>query len=100
MDISHPEESFVYKHNPDDPASIASSELFCIFEDRQNNLWVGGDNGLSVLCPALQLVQQPDIPSRQVTALLQTTDGLIWVGTADSGPMMSCAMPSGQMTEQ
>lgn len=85
VDISHPEESFVYKHNPDDPASIASSELFCIFEDRQNNLWVGGDNGLSVLCPALQLVQQPDIPSRQVTALLQTTDGRIWVGTADSG---------------
>ena len=85
VDIHHPEKSPVYKHNPDDPASIASAELFCIFEDRQGNLWVGGDNGLSVLCPALQLVQQLDIPSKQVTALLQSRDGRIWVGTADSG---------------
>lgn len=85
VDILHPEKSPVYRHHSANPATLVSAELFCIFEDRQGNLWVGGDNGLSVLCPALQLVQTLDVPSKQVTALLQTTDGCIWVGTADSG---------------
>ena len=79
------EETVVYRHEADNPASIASAELFCIFEDRQGNIWVGGDNGLSVLSPALQHVQTPAVPSRQVTALMEASDGRLWVGTADDG---------------
>ena len=80
-----PEETIVYRHKANDPSSLASGEVYCIFEDRQGNIWVGGDNGLSVLCPALQQVQTPDLPSRQVTALMEDSDGRLWVGTADSG---------------
>ena len=58
----------------------ASNELYCIFEDRQGNIWVGGDNGLSVLCPALQQVQT--LSSDNVTALLEDHNGKLWVGTA------------------
>lgn len=85
VDPERPEETTVYKHRADDPSSLASSELYCLFEDRQGNLWAGGDNGLSVLCPALQQVLVPDLPSSQVTALLQASDGRLWVGTADAG---------------
>lgn len=85
VDTQNPEKTIVYKHLVDDPASLASAELFCIFEDRQGNIWVGGDNGLSVLSPALQQVDVPDLPSRQVTALMQASDGRLWVGTADAG---------------
>lgn len=80
-----PEETVVYRHEPDNPSSIASAELYCIFEDRQGNIWVGGDSGLSVLSPTLQHVQVLEVPSKQVTALLEASDGRIWVGTADDG---------------
>ena len=81
VDPEHPEATRIFTHDPDDPASLSSAELFCIFEDRQGNLWTGGDNGLSVLCPGLQQVQT--ISSGQVTALLQTRDGKLRIGTHD-----------------
>ena len=85
VNIDKPEDTIIFKHQADDPSSPASAELFCIFEDRQGNIWTGGDNGLSVLCPALQQVHPLDIPSKQVTALMQASDGRLWAGTADSG---------------
>ena len=85
VDTEHPEQTIVFRHETEETSSLASSELYCIFEDRQGNLWTGGDNGLSVLCPALQQVETLDLPSRQVTALLPSRDGRLWVGTADSG---------------
>ena len=58
-----------------------STELYCLFEDRQGNLWLGGDNGLSVLSPALQ---QVEVLSRDnVTALLDDHTGKMWIGKAD-----------------
>lgn len=80
-----PEKTVVYKHEADNPASIVSAELYCIFEDRQGNMWVGGDNGLSVLSPALQQIHVLDLPSKQVTALMEASDGRLWAGTADDG---------------
>ena len=85
VDISNPEATTVFRHRADDPSSLLSNELYCIFEDAQGNIWVGGDNGLSVLCPSLPLVSSIDIPSKQITALMQASDGRLWVGTADSG---------------
>ena len=85
VDIDHPEQTTVFKHIADDPSSVASSELYCIFEDSQGNIWVGGDNGLSVLCPAMQQVQTLNVPSKQITALMEASDGSLWVGTADDG---------------
>lgn len=73
VSLENPEETTVYK--------TASTELYCIFEDRQGNLWVGGDNGLSVLCPALQQVQT--VSSANVTALMEDHSGKLWTGTAD-----------------
>ena len=85
VDTSHPETTTVFSHKADDPSSLASTELYCLFEDRQGNLWIGGNNGLSVLCPALQRVHAVDAPSRQITALMQDREGRLWVGTADKG---------------
>ena len=85
VDRENPQASPVYKHEANDHSSLASAELYCLFEDRQGNIWVGGDNGLSVLSPVLQQVQTLNLPSRQVTALMQASDGRLWVGTADDG---------------
>ena len=81
VDPENPEATRVFTHDPEDPASLSSGELSCLFEDRQGNLWTGGDNGLSVLCPGLQQVQT--ISTAQVTALLQTRDGKLRIGTHD-----------------
>lgn len=72
--------------NMDDPEATpvyntSSSELYCIFEDRQGNIWAGGDNGLSVLSSALQLVRP--VSSAQVSAIMEDHTGKLWIGTAE-----------------
>lgn len=81
VDTESPERSLVYRHVDKDPTTLSSNELYCIFEDRQGNIWVGGDNGLSVLCPAMQEVKT--VSTAQVSALLQSRDGKLWIGTRD-----------------
>ena len=81
VNTAHPEQTRVFRHEADDPSSLSSGELFCIFEDRQGNIWTGGDNGLSVICPALQQVHT--VSRANVTALLQDSSGKMWVGTAE-----------------
>lgn len=99
VNLDQAEKTVVYKHQANNPSSISSAELYCLFEDRQGNLWVGGDNGLSVLCPALQEVQTLDLPSKQITALLEASDGKFWVGTADDGAFfMENTRPGSRMT--
>ncbi|MBO5596873.1 MAG: hypothetical protein J5917_08920 [Bacteroidales bacterium] len=73
VNTEKPEDTPVYQ--------TASTELYCLFEDRQGNLWVGGDNGLSVLCPALQQVRT--LSSTNITALLEDHTGKIWMGRAE-----------------
>jgi ligand-binding sensor domain-containing protein len=81
VDTDHPELSEVFRHEADNPSSLSSGELYCIFEDRQGNIWVGGDNGLSVLSPALQQVRL--VSTAQVSALMEDHNGRLWIGTAD-----------------
>jgi len=73
VNTEHPEATPVYE--------TSSNELYCIFEDRQGNIWAGGDNGLSVLCSALQQVSI--VSTAQVSALMEDHNGKLWIGTAD-----------------
>ena len=82
VDTDRPEQTRVLRHKADDPSSLSSGELFCIFEDRQGNIWVGGDNGLSVLSSALQQVRQ--VSAAQISALMEDHSGKLWIGTAEN----------------
>lgn len=81
VDTGRPEQTRVLRHKADDPSSLSSGELYCIFEDIQGNIWAGGDNGLSVLSSALQQVRP--VSSAQVSALLEDHNGKLWIGTAE-----------------
>ena len=72
VNTDKPEDTPVYK--------TPSNELYCIFEDRQGNIWAGGDNGLSVLSSALQHVRV--VSTAQVSALMEDHNGKLWIGTA------------------
>lgn len=73
VNTEHPEETPVYK--------TSSTELYCIYEDQEGNIWVGGDNGLSVICTAFQQVQT--VSSANVTAIMEDSRGKLWIGTAE-----------------
>ena len=73
VNTDKPEDTPVYK--------TASNELYCIYEDRQGNIWAGGDNGLSVLSSALQQVRV--VSTAQVSALMEDHNGKLWIGTAE-----------------
>ncbi|WP_321426071.1 two-component regulator propeller domain-containing protein [uncultured Bacteroides sp.] len=37
-----------FKNNPQDPTSIPGNDVKCIFNDKNNNIWVGTNNGLAL----------------------------------------------------
>ncbi len=55
-----------------------------LFEDRHNNLWVGGSFGLLVRSPAGELHRytvQDGLPDNYIRALSEDRDGNLWAGT-------------------
>jgi two-component system sensor histidine kinase ChiS len=38
-----------YKHQPDDPNSITSNKVYAFFTDDSGKLWIGTDNGLTIM---------------------------------------------------
>ena len=41
-----------YRHNPDDPNSLISDNVFTIYGDRNGQMWVGQQYGISRFDPA------------------------------------------------
>ena len=37
-----------YRHDPDNPASLPSNEIGCLYKDRKDNIWVGTRKGLAL----------------------------------------------------
>jgi len=38
-----------YKHQADDPSSLTSNRIYAILADDSGKLWIGTDNGLSIM---------------------------------------------------
>jgi len=79
----------VFRHRPDDPASLSSSTVEAIAVDRAGTLWVGTGNGLDAFDratgKAVRIVARPEradaLPNNWVPDLLVAADGRLWVGT-------------------
>ena len=89
----------VYRHQTDDTgiptaqASLSSSTVWSLYEDRAGTLWAGTDNGLNRLQRAsgrfVQYNHDADDPDSlshpTVTALFEDDAGNFWVGTSRGG---------------
>jgi signal transduction histidine kinase/CheY-like chemotaxis protein/streptogramin lyase len=84
----------VYRHDPNDAASIAGNDITTIFVDRDNRIWCGLEShGLDVLDASrrtfVHYVNDPEDPKSLTTddvwSIGQDVDGSILLGTGGSG---------------
>lgn len=73
----------VYRHHPEEPASLSASYVAALLTDREGGLWVGTELGLDRFVPGTgQFTHEPlGLGPVQVSALLQDRAGVLWVGT-------------------
>lgn len=76
-------------HRNDNPNSLVNNYVYDLEEDRQGNLWIGTNGGLSCLETAsgkwTNLFDNRGNESFIVQAVCQDADGNIWVGTYSHG---------------
>jgi ligand-binding sensor domain-containing protein/signal transduction histidine kinase len=77
-----------YRHNPTDPNSLLSDNVFTIYRDRNGDMWVGQQNGISRFDPAtdgfINYRPVPDNPGslgNWVWVVYQDRSGTLWLGT-------------------
>ena len=84
----------VYKHDPEDPNSLAGNWIQALFEDDSGTLWIGsGEGGLSRYDRTADQFthyrndfQDPaSLSDDDVTAIYQDREGVLWIGTGGGG---------------
>ena len=84
----------IFRHDPADPASIASNDVSALLVDRDGRLWCGGEaSGLNRLEADGKTFTHwrhkagdlSTIASDDVGAIVEDANGAIWVGTYDGG---------------
>jgi len=84
----------IFKHNPDDPASISFDDIISLFEDSKGNIWIGTwGGGLNQYNPYkgefTRFVYHDNNPNslndNVVWAICEDKDGDIWIGTQKGG---------------
>jgi signal transduction histidine kinase/ligand-binding sensor domain-containing protein/CheY-like chemotaxis protein/HPt (histidine-containing phosphotransfer) domain-containing protein len=76
----------ILKHDPQNLSSLSSNEIFSIFKDRNDDIWVGTYEGLNLFRPQTSSFirytsQNTDIPSNGIVSIYQSREGKYWIGT-------------------
>lgn len=79
-----------YKHDDKDPTSIVENWAWVVYEDNMQRLWIGTLEGLDLYDPKLdQFIhfnhEQSGLSSNEITAIYQSKDNSLWVGTDNKG---------------
>jgi signal transduction histidine kinase/ligand-binding sensor domain-containing protein len=65
--------------------ALGATSILTMFEDREHNLWVGSDTtGLHILRQQ-KFRTLPSLLGHPITAITQTADGTLWLGSKDEG---------------
>lgn len=79
-----------YQHDPNDSTTLSNDVVYCIYDDRFANLWIGTTNGLNILDRVTQKCtrfmhdrnEPASISNNRIWTVMDTRDGELWVGTA------------------
>ena len=83
-----------YVHDPENPRSLSSNEVYVMFEDSSGSFWVGTNGGGLNLFDRTgetfqRYIHDPRDPSslsyNEIRSLFQDRSGLLWVGTYGGG---------------
>ena len=82
-----------YRHDPDYASSLSSNYIRSIFEDSQENFWVGTGDGLNILnrhtgkCIRYQPIigDTTSLSGAHIQLLVEDADGNIWINTDHNG---------------
>ncbi|MEO8405422.1 MAG: two-component regulator propeller domain-containing protein, partial [Chitinophagaceae bacterium] len=79
-----------YRHNPLHEGSLIDNSVNCIYIDREGDVWLGTDKGLSICRPTQQrFTQHFLLPSRDLSATVTVYDFFsdenkdLWIGTSE-----------------
>ena len=75
----------VFKHDPNNPASLPNDRVGVLLEDDQHRLWVGTDGGLSIFDRGRETFARVAEIKLRVTGLARGPDGTLWVGVEGLG---------------
>ena len=77
-----------YRHNPDDPKTLTSNNVYTIYGDHRGKIWVGQDGGVSRYDPATDnftnyrpVRDNPAILVNTVWVIYEDRSGILWLGT-------------------
>jgi len=83
-----------FKYDPEDPDSLSHNELWCIYEDRSKNLWIGTRNGglnkfnrtTEKFTHYLHDPGNPNSLSRMgILSIYEDRSGTLWIGSYSGG---------------
>jgi signal transduction histidine kinase/ligand-binding sensor domain-containing protein/CheY-like chemotaxis protein len=83
----------IFKHDPDQPASLGNNLITALLEDKSGMLWIGTTGGLDRFDPVTEQFSHyrfdPNNPTslagNSVSSLLMDSSGTLWVGTLGGG---------------
>jgi diguanylate cyclase (GGDEF)-like protein len=79
-----------FRHDANDPHSIADDRVRGLLFDREGRFWVGSRNGLQRWLGEGRGFERvaPELAGQYVTRLFEDSRGRIWIGTEESGAAM------------
>lgn len=86
----------VFKHNPQDSATISNDTIWKIYEDHSKILWIGTENGLNKFDRSTETftryLHDPNDPHSLsygiVKAIHEDHAGTLWIGTWSTSPLI------------
>ncbi|MBN2519446.1 MAG: response regulator, partial [Bacteroidales bacterium] len=80
-----------YPYNIDDPDGISSHRINCITVDKDNNIWIGTQNGLNLFSDKINRFKHfyheqgnpESLSNNHIICLIIDREGNLWIGTKD-----------------
>lgn len=79
-----------YTYDPSNPNSLPGNDVRCIYEGKNNFLWIGTSNGLAKFDQQSQTLSRINLTDNRnvaIRSINETSDGLLWIGTYGGGLM-------------